>query len=128
MTIEETKKAIEVMQAFVDGKDIEWFNEDHWEVIKDPCWEWDEDNPQYRIKPEPHYRPFKSAEEVMEAIKEHGVNGEWLRRMQNGRFIQICEFDDEIIWLHNSKLGCFYKDIYELFTFADGTPFGVKEE
>ena len=31
MTREETKKRIKVMQAFVDGKDVEVLNTDKWE-------------------------------------------------------------------------------------------------
>ena len=53
MNREETAKAIEVMQAFVDGAEIEV---DHpemgWIVLHDePSWDWLEVN--YRIKPKP---------------------------------------------------------------------------
>jgi hypothetical protein len=51
LNIEETKKAIEVMQAFVDGKAIQCYSGFGWEPIKEPFWRWGSVN--YRIKPEP---------------------------------------------------------------------------
>lgn len=50
MDIEQTKKAIEVMQAFVDGKEIEvrCAGYEHWSPIcVDPLWNWSEFD--YRI-------------------------------------------------------------------------------
>lgn len=125
MTKEETLKAIKVMQDFVDGKTIEWFNEDHWETITDPCWEWDEDNPQYRVKPEPHYRPFESADEVMEAIREHGG---WLDASVGGK-ANISEFNNAYIWIGAGGKGISFKDAFINYRFEkDGTPFGKLEE
>lgn len=54
-TREETKKMIEVMQAFVDGKQIEasyGFREDHWYDEDSPDWDWTVHN--YRIKVHEH--------------------------------------------------------------------------
>lgn len=49
MNIEETKKAIEVMQAFVDGKTVQVSAAAGWESTPTPCWSWD--ICEYRIKP-----------------------------------------------------------------------------
>jgi hypothetical protein len=51
MNIEETKKAIEVMQAFVDGKTVQVETHAGWEDVDDPLWEWF--GGPYRVKPEP---------------------------------------------------------------------------
>lgn len=53
MNVEETKKAIEVMQAFVDGKAIETRGAESklWTIATDPFWNFD--HFRYRIKPEP---------------------------------------------------------------------------
>lgn len=55
MNIEETKKAIEVMQAFVDGKVVEYRWAAHttepWETATSPSWSWGQ--VEYRIKPQP---------------------------------------------------------------------------
>lgn len=45
-----TKEMIEVMQAFVDGKPIEYAYYDEWFSIEDPDWDWCEKD--YRIAPE----------------------------------------------------------------------------
>jgi hypothetical protein len=56
VNIEETKKAIEVMQAFVDGKTVQCSEPEGeagygWRAEKEPLWQWD--NFRYRVKPEP---------------------------------------------------------------------------
>ena len=62
MNTEETKKAIEVMQAYVDGKEIQYETDSNdmafigpkikwYELAGEPCWSWTKDN--YRIKPVP---------------------------------------------------------------------------
>ena len=52
MNIEDTKKAIEVMQAFVDGKEIQCrsHNHSHWKYANP---DWNFTNCEYRVKPEP---------------------------------------------------------------------------
>jgi hypothetical protein len=50
MNIEETKKAIEVMQAFVDGKTVQVETHAGWEDVDDPLWEWF--GGPYRVKPQ----------------------------------------------------------------------------
>jgi hypothetical protein len=62
MTREETKDAIRVMQAYVDGKEVEAFSPcQKWERVTAPRWGWDDT--QYRIKPTPVLRPW-TADEV----------------------------------------------------------------
>jgi hypothetical protein len=53
MTIEETKKAIAVMQAYVDGAEIEYGFPPCFEcgVTKDPSWNWADKT--YKSKPKP---------------------------------------------------------------------------
>ena len=51
MTREETKKCIEVMQGYVDGKEIEYYTkdfDDFWEGNDSPGWNWA--GYKYRIK------------------------------------------------------------------------------
>jgi hypothetical protein len=48
----QTIDKINIMQAYVDGKEIEYLNMmNEWVVIKNPSWDWD--GIDYRIKPEP---------------------------------------------------------------------------
>jgi hypothetical protein len=62
MNIEETKEAIRVMQAYVDGKEVEAFSPcQKWERVTTPRWGWDDT--QYRIKHTLSLRPW-TADEV----------------------------------------------------------------
>jgi hypothetical protein len=61
MTIEQTKEAIRVMQAFVDGKEVESMYNGVWSIIYVPRWNWDDTK--YRIKPTASLRPW-TADEV----------------------------------------------------------------
>jgi len=61
MNIEETKEAIRIMQAFVDGKEVEHWYYEMWVKIHVPRWNWDKT--EYRIKPTPVLRPW-TADEV----------------------------------------------------------------
>ena len=52
MNIEETKVAIAVMQAFVEGEKIErMISGNQWQEVEEPVWSWNEVN--YRVKREP---------------------------------------------------------------------------
>ena len=65
MNIEQTIEAIRVMQAFVDGKEVEWCYRSikGWDAIItiSPKWNWEDC--EYRIKPTPTLRPW-TADEV----------------------------------------------------------------
>ena len=51
MNREDTKHAIAVMQAFVDGAEIEFgFGP---QALRSPAWDWSSDKNMYRIKPMP---------------------------------------------------------------------------
>lgn len=81
----------------------------------------------YRIKPEPKYRPFANVEECWNEMQKHRPFG-WVKRF--GNYTQIITLDNNTITLSNSigkSLFLSYKD-YKQITFADGTPFGVKVE
>jgi hypothetical protein len=79
MNIEQTKEAIRVMQAFVDGKEIEFLcDEVIWERVVNPIWSWN--NRLYRIKPTPVLRPW-TADEVplgMQARNREYPKTRWL--------------------------------------------------
>lgn len=73
MTKEEAKEAIKVMQAFVDGKKIEWKPKGDnigWEEKPDPVFDFSDNK--YRVKPEPTMRPYKDIEELKADLIENG--------------------------------------------------------
>lgn len=69
----------------------------------------------YRIKPESKYRPFKDAEECWQEMQKHQPFG-WVKTDEGY----------EQIW-HVNK-GDNFNATLKTCTFADGTPFGIKEE
>tara|TARA_R110000868_G_scaffold140771_2_gene356745 strand:- start:824 stop:1198 length:375 start_codon:yes stop_codon:yes gene_type:complete len=70
MTREQTIEAIRIMQAFVDGNEVEFKNSHHltnalplWVPAPNPVWNWIDDIKSFRIKPTPVLRPW-TADEV----------------------------------------------------------------
>lgn len=125
MTIEETKERIAVMQAYVDGKQIQGKCSDgKWADVPEPSWSI---NGNFRIKPELKYRPFKDADECWQEMLKHQPFG-WVKYQCD--FFQIIHVDDNLIG-YGSACGTIlhskFEDIFKDSTFADGAPFGVKE-
>lgn len=86
------------------------------------------DNPQcYRIKPEPKYRPFANAEECWREMQKHQPFG-WVIKHNEGKIL-IGEVPSDGIVLHNQRGSMFgFDEANRILTFADGIPFGIKEE
>ena len=82
----------------------------------------------YRIKPEVKYRSFKNAEECWQEISKHQPFG-WIKCKEG--YFSIVYVNDEYAGLgdrYNSSILLASKHSYTDNTFADGTPFGIKEE
>lgn len=124
MTREETAERIKIMQAYVDGKRIQYAEDDTdvWHNIDEPDWYSDYE---YRIKPEPEYRPFKDADECWQEMLKHEPFG-WLREKKRNVRTQIGFIHTEGIQ-GTSGGSSNYKAFFDCFSFADGAPFGVKE-
>ena len=116
-------KLMSILQALADDKTIQFAATDKEWIDIDS----DEDgvsletlinNPQaYRIKPEQKYRPFKNAEECWEEMQKHQPFG-WTKLKGEIEYSFITDVNDNIN----------YSDAIRDYTFADGTPFGIKEE
>ena len=132
MTREEAKELLPIMQAFAEGKTIEYRESGGaWKVARTPTWS---SCLFYRIKPEPRYRPFKTQEECWNEMLKHQPFG-WLKSKKNGRFHCIGEvswsdeFETVYIALSTSEsLSRSSDSMFEQYTFYDGTTFGIKEE
>ena len=87
---------------------------------------WGNDANYYRIKPSPTYRPFKNAEECWQEMQKHQPFG-WIAKGMKLYAIKVIECNTVFIddGCENRSLIGYFKDS---FTFADGTPFGIKEE
>lgn len=126
---EEVKSVMNIIQAFADGKTIQAIApyEDEWvsqtrlnfeALFKG----------QYRIKPEPKYRPFKNAEECWAEMLKHKPFG-WVKNKEDGHRSLITSVNDNAFGMSlNGKTAWSLQGIMCSFTFADGAPFGIKEE
>lgn len=132
MTREEVKEMLPIMQAYAEGRTIQFLDGGKWlDLYESDFYKSPE---RCRIKPEPKYRPFRSREECWDEMLKHQPFG-WLKSKKNGRFHCIGEvsWSDEFktvdIALSTSEsLSRSSDSVFDEYTFADGTPFGIKEE
>ena len=129
MNRKEAAELLTIIQAYAEGKAIEsrcikgdtslWYDD------KDPSFDNDFE---YRIKPEPKFRPFKNAEECWAEMQKHQPFG-WIK-CEEGCF-NIVYVTDVYVGLADpdgSSILLASKNSYQDNTFADGVPFGVKVE
>ena len=130
MNRNQAKELMPIIQAFAEGKTIQYYDS----LIDIADWE-DCENPdfenltyKFRIKPEPTYRPFKDAEECWLEMQKHQPFG-WVKDKKDGHHALITAVDDDTCGMSlNGNAAWSLSGIMDLFTFADGVPFGVKEE
>ena len=132
MTKEDIKKFMPLMQAMLEGKTIQRHLDDMGWVYTDKIFVGDGVS-LYRIKPEPKYRPFKTKEECWNEMQNHQPFG-WLKSKKNGSFCCIgkVSWSDEFETVHIALSTCeslsrSANSVFNEYTFADGTPFGIRE-
>ena len=125
MNRNQAKEFYPIMQAFAEGRVIEcrtkpsavsksWQDMNEWTEMKEiEFW----NNTEYRVKPEPKYRPFKDTEECWNEMQKHQPIG-WTKLKGEIEYSFITDVNDSINYL----------DAIKEYTFADGTPFGIKEK
>ena len=125
MDREEARRRAEIMIAFANGSDVQYYNEvtKQWEDIRPECVLF-EPATEYRVKPESKYRPFKTQEECWEEMHKHPDFG-WVT---DGYYKSTISVKSDSIVVTISSLEYDFGKAYIHFTFADGTPFGIKEE
>ena len=134
MEREEIKRRAELYSALAEGKTIqvqnpnggEWFDVKI-ETLRSICEEFN-----YRIKPEPKYRPFKTQEECWNEMLKHQPFA-FLSSANEYDWFSICRvFEEEgipkITFASNPYSDYDMTKVFDTFQFADGTPFGIKEE
>lgn len=129
MNREQAKALLPIIKAFSEGKIIEYRDsmlKDDWKIVKEipnlsfGCFE-------YRIKPEPKYRSFRNAEECWNEMKKHKPFG-WIK-CKEGYFniVYVNNFYVGLADNDGSRILLASKNSYQDNTFADGTPFGIRE-
>lgn len=119
MNREQAKELLPIIQAFAEGKTVQYKIEGEWIQTNVPSF-----NPylwEYRIKPEPKYRSFKDAVECWQEMQKHQPFG-WIRNKKTKEY--------ELLQRVAPKNGVIdqYACAFKRWVFADGTPFGIKEE
>ena len=122
------QEMVDIMQAYQEGKQIQIYDKMHKQWVDDePNWNWGLH--EYRIKPNPDFVPFESAEEILEALRDHG-----------GGLINI--LDDEVLNANDIYIsinGNVYKgynlypigdlkDLFKNYKLIDHTPCGKTVE
>ena len=98
------------MNEWTEMKEIEFWN-----------------NTEYRVKSEPKYRPFKNAEECWQEIRKHDTFIKYkVIEISKDVYLIIQRIKTDGIETDVERLD--FETAFEWFTFADGTPFGVRVE
>lgn len=121
-----------VIKALSEGKAVQWYddNTDTW--VDAYGIDLEESAKSYRIKPEPKYRPFKNADECWAEMQKHQPFG-WLKRIGDNQYSLLTDVDGskgfEGVNIDGEGCrGCRWDKAKSEYTFADGTPFGIKVE
>lgn len=128
MNRQQTKELLPIMQAFAEGKEIEvkpkegsrWckFDDDDINYLEfEKC--------DFRIKPKTKYRPFKDREECWQEMLKHQPFG-FVKHKTEDIYYFICKVDKHSCYFAVNEYWAF-DTILKKYTFADGTPFGIKE-
>ena len=124
MTREEIKEAAKVMEAYADVKKVQKQDINGlWIDCDNPMFDWASFN--YRIKPGPKYRPFKSQEECWNEMLKHQPFG-WVKEISCEMLYLINGISNESIVIMEDINS--FKEAMNIYEFKDGTPFGIKEE
>ena len=128
ITKENAKELLPIVKALAEGKKIQ----DKIEGVTGWC-DTDEINLEFegkkilhRIKPDPKCRPFKNQKECLDEMHKHPDFG-WLVNIntKNQHHVSaICH--DGLRLDDNTSLS--FTAVFDAYTFADGTPFGMIEE
>ena len=124
MTREEIKNLLPVMQAFADGKEIQYVNSEGRVSDKETMFDDESYAFRYRIKPEPTYRPFRNVEECWAEMQKHQPFG-WIKNSYGHFEITGIKKEGVCFGVVNNFHG--YEYLFTDYLFADGTPFGIKE-
>ena len=123
MTREEAKELLPIIQAFVEGKAIQYKTK-YVDWIETDCPTWVKQS-QYRIKPEPKYRPFRTQEECWNEMHNHPDFG-WVVAEDSKIMYHIYVVGIGYVLIDGMSIS--FSETFAEYEFTDGTPFGIKEK
>ena len=132
LTREEAKEMLPIIQAWADGKTVDWYEPSIGWRASGFTLDFDKNPKYFRIKPEPKYRPFKTREECWEEMHKHPDFG-WIKvnvTSEYEQIVRICDYRKTELTFNIANSDDVYTSEMMLnsYTFTDGTPFGVKEK
>lgn len=130
MNRKEAAELLPIIKAFTEGKVIQVKDNNVWkDVDNNHNCVFLPDSYEYRIKPEAKFRPFKNAEECWQEMQKHQPFG-WVKDKKDVHHrVLITAVDDDTCGMSlNGNAAWSLSGIMDLYTFVDGTPFGVKVE
>lgn len=134
MNRQQAKELLPIIQAFAEGKIVQVKGPDNrWYDYEGEKRNLNFDSPiqNYRIKPEIKYRPFKNNKECWNEMLRHKPFG-WVKDKKVDDYYIIDgvyyseNFDCPVASMAGESFN--YKEMIDYYLFADGTPFGIKEE
>ena len=125
MNRNQAKELLPIIKAFSEGKAIQQTDGYDWYDLDDP--DFMANGSSYRIKPETKYRPFKNADECWQEMQKHQPFG-WLKDKNDGHLTLITVVGNDKMMALNGRVGLDLLGMMNNYVFADGTPFGMKEE
>lgn len=126
MNRKEAAELLPIIQAFAEGKEIQQTDGYDWYDLDDP--DFMANGNSYRIKPGPKYRPFTNVEECWEEMLNHQPFG-WLKGDKCFyNIVSVSNIDVSMANVSGDIVTLDFSEVMEDNTFADGTPFGIKEE
>ena len=125
MTREQAKELLPIIQAFAEGKTVQFLDGGKWADVYET--DFHESPVKYRIKPESKYRPFESAQECIEEMMKHEPFG-WVK--DKPEFGYKCSTITSVFTSLIKRDEAWYgpKEMFQYSTFLDGYPFGIKVE
>ena len=125
-----TAEKIQVMQAYQEGKQIEFrymhvFGYPEWRICNcEPDWDWLTCD--YRVKPEPSYEPYSGARLALEDMIKHHFE---CVDKNSGEHYKVSIEGVGYVSLIGERCGDVFKPSYEVFlegfTWLDGSACGV---
>lgn len=125
MTREELEKLWPILEAYRQGKTIEFYDSynNTWRKLDTPAF--DSAPCLYRIAADPKYRSFQNSEECWSEMRKHEPFG-WIIK-QPTMSVMIDRVGKHSIRVDGSPMD--FNSAFVLgYTFVDGTPFGKREE
>ena len=128
MTREQAKELLPIIQAFAEGKTVQFLDGGKWADVYET--DFHESPVKYRIKPEPKYRPFKTTEECWNEMLKHQPFG-WIKNKITNSLYNVTNIyikNKDIVTITTEDNVLTSSELLENYVFIDGISFGMKEE